>query len=146
MKTTSAIIVLVLLGRMAVTVPAAENLPEKSPPLIPRADGGFSVGVIDAMEVDRLPVVKSRTAPTYPIAMRRAGVTGRVVVQFTVDTDGSVRDVTAVESTRPEFETAALDAVSQWTFSPGIKNNRAVKTRLRVPIVFSLNPNPPARN
>lgn len=111
----------------------------------PRADPGFSIGVIDAMEVDRPPQVKVRAAPVYPFAMRRAGVTGRVVVEFTVDTDGSVRDVAAVESNRVEFEQAAIQAVSKWTFSPGIKNNREVKTRLRVPILFTLNPNPPAQ-
>lgn len=145
MKKNPSIAFLVLFATWAAEVPAAENPPAKPPPIVPRADSGFSIGVIDAIEVDRQPQVKTRVGPVYPFAMRRAGVTGRVVIEFTVETDGSVRDVIAVESTRPEFEAAAIDAVSKWTFSPGIKNNREVRTRLRVPLVFTLNPHPAER-
>ncbi|HEX5005040.1 MAG TPA: TonB family protein [Gemmatimonadales bacterium] len=49
----------------------------------------------------------------YPVALERAGVSGEVVVEFIVDTTGSVEAGSAriVSSSAPEFEKAALDAI-----------------------------------
>jgi TonB family protein len=40
------------------------------------------------------------------------------------------------------FESAAVQAVSQWTFQPGQVNGQSVNTHMRVPIVFSVAPAP----
>ena len=71
--------------------------------------------------------------------MRRAGITGEVVVEFIVDANGDVRNAFAVRSTQRDFEQAAVQAVSKWKFRPGKKGGRAVNTRMQVPIVFTLN-------
>ena len=62
-------------------------------------------------------------SPRYPAAAARAGVSGSVVVEFTVNTDGSVGDVRAVSSDGPrqygrEFEREAVAAVRRWRFQP----------------------------
>ena len=71
--------------------------------------------------------------------MRRAGISGEVVVDFIVDTNGEVRNAFAFHSSQREFEAAAVQAVSKWKFRPGRKNGHAVFTHMQVPIVFTLN-------
>lgn len=103
--------------------------------------GGLPGQVFDPSSLDRRPVARVQSPPQYPFEMRRDGITGQVVVDFIVDANGDVRNAYAVSSTRSEFETAAVRAVSQWKFTPGQKAGRAVNTHMQVPIVFSLGGN-----
>lgn len=89
-------------------------------------------------DTDRLPRPSSRVQPKYPAALKKAGVTGEVLVSFVVGSDGTVRDVKAIKSSRPEFEAAAVEAVAASTFEPGLKGNRPVNTRLEQAIKFTV--------
>lgn len=100
---------------------------------------GKGIEVFDIRNLDQQPIPKFRAKPQYPFEMRRAGINGEVVVEFIVDTNGNVRNAFAVRSTQRDFEQAAVQAVSKWTFRPGRKGGRAVNTRMQVPIVFTLN-------
>ncbi|MCF7688978.1 MAG: TonB family protein [Cephaloticoccus sp.] len=100
---------------------------------------GKGIEVFDISKLDQVPMPKFRARPQYPFEMRRAGITGEVVVEFIVDTNGDSRNAFAVRSTQREFEQAAVQAVSKWKFRPGRKGGRAVNTRMQVPIVFTLN-------
>ena len=65
----------------------------------------------------------SRPSPRYPQAAQRAGATGSVVVEFTVNPDGSVGAVRAVSSDGArqysrEFEREAVAAAKRWRFQP----------------------------
>lgn len=95
--------------------------------------------VFDIAMLDQQPNPRFQGAPTYPFEMRRAGISGEVLVEFIVDTTGDVQNAFAVRSTQREFESAAVQAVSKWKFKPGRKGGRDVPTRMQVPIVFSLN-------
>jgi len=101
------------------------NIPQGRP-------GGLGKGIeiFDPSKLDQV--------PQYPFEMRRAGITGEVLVEFIVDANGDVRNAFAVRSTQREFETAAVQAVSKWKFKPGRKGGRAVNTRMQQPISFSL--------
>ena len=88
--------------------------------------------------LDRPPTPTTQGAPAYPIEMRRAGITGTAVIAMTVDAQGNVTDPKVARATRPEFGTAALEAVKQWHFDPAQKNGSVVGTTLQVPIVFTL--------
>jgi protein TonB len=70
--------------------------------------------------------------------MIRQGLSGEVLVDFIVDTNGAVRNAVAVKSTNPMFEENALSAVAKWKFTPGRKNNHIVYTHMQVPIQFHL--------
>ena len=100
---------------------------------------GQGIEIFDISKLDQAPVPKFRARPQYPFEMRRAGITGEVVVEFIVDSNGDARNVFAVRSTQREFEQAAVQAVSKWKFRPGRKGGRNVNTRMQVPIVFTLN-------
>lgn len=61
----------------------------------------------------------STPAPAYPPEALRAGESGEVVVEFTVNPDGSVSNPRVVRATPPRtFDRAALNAVRRWRFQP----------------------------
>lgn len=95
--------------------------------------------IFDPSQLDQQPVPTYQIKPLYPFEMRRAGITGTVTVEFIVDKTGVVRDAFALPSTQREFEAEAVKAVMKWKFKPGKRGGSAVPTRMRVPIVFSLN-------
>ena len=101
------------------------------------ADYG-EVGVDWASNLDNTPRTRSQVGPTYPAAERNAGITGEVLVEFIVDESGRVLNPRVVRSSSAAFETSTLRAVSKWRFEPGIKNGRAVRFRMMVPVSFSL--------
>ena len=87
---------------------------------------------------DAAPVAVTRVRPQYPLELRKANITGEVVVEFIINKKGDVVSAHAVRSTNPGFEAAAIEAVQLWKFRPGLKNGRKVNTRMQVPIVFNL--------
>ncbi|HZZ18961.1 MAG TPA: TonB family protein [Opitutaceae bacterium] len=107
---------------------------------IPETRSGLGgVEVFDISKLDQQPVAKFQARPQFPFEMRRAGISGEVLVDFIVDTNGEVRNAFAAHSSQREFEAAAVQAVSKWKFRPGRKNGHAVFTHMQVPIVFTLN-------
>ena len=78
----------------------------------------------------------------YPLQARKEGVEGKVYVQFIVNQDGSVSDARAVLGIGAGCNAEAIRAVtSVGKFIPGQVNGKNVKTRMVVPIIFSLGTN-----
>lgn len=74
--------------------------------------------------------------PQYPFDMRRAGVTGTVRLNVLVDANGAVQSVSVLDSDGVSFTQPAIEAVRQWTFTPGRRNGVAVPMRVSLPIAF----------
>ncbi|MFC0185010.1 outer membrane transport energization protein TonB [Pseudarcicella hirudinis] len=75
----------------------------------------------------------------YPSAAQRANVSGRVYVQFVVNTDGSIQDVQVLKSVGfgcDEEAVRVIKTVPKWT--PGKQSGRPVRSRFTVPINFVL--------
>jgi RNA polymerase sigma factor (sigma-70 family) len=102
------------------------------------ATGPNSVNVFNLAQLDKIPVARYQARPVYPFELSRAGITGEATIGIIVDPEGNVREAYTVKTTRPEFGTAATEAVQKWKFQPGQKGGIPVNTRLQVPIVFSL--------
>lgn len=80
-------------------------------------------------------------APTYPRNAIRLGREGYVLIEFDVDTDGSVLDPYVLES-KPTgvFERSAIKAVRKWLFSPPSYKDVSVKVNdVRAKVIFALN-------
>lgn len=107
---------------------------EQSPAPAP-ADPGSGTAAAGA---DSTPIPTFQTRPQYPFELRAANVTGTVIVDFYVKTDGTVANAVAIRATDRRFGTAAVAAVSAWRFIPGRRTGRLVTTHMQVPIVFSL--------
>lgn len=84
-----------------------------------------------------LPKAISQPAPTYPPSLMRSGVDGVVMVAFTVDEEGRVRDPEVENSSFRPLNPYALKAVAAWKFSPGTRNGRPAAFRLRAPVEFT---------
>lgn len=97
--------------------------------------------VVDISQLAKKPEARSRVAPIYPIEMRKQGISGQVVVEFIVDTQGNVANAFVVSSTNKAFESSALASILQWKFYPGIKGHRAVNTRLRQNLSYGFETN-----
>ena len=80
-------------------------------------------------------------APTYPRNAIRLGREGYVMIEFDVDTDGSVLDPYVLESEPTGvFERSAIKAVRKWLFSPPSYKDVSVKVNdVRAKVTFALN-------
>jgi protein TonB len=75
----------------------------------------------------------------YPAQARRQGVSGRVMVQFVVERDGSLTDITVVRDLgmgTGEEAIRVLQNSPKW--SPGIQNGKPVRVRFTLPIALDL--------
>lgn len=77
--------------------------------------------------------------PKYPEAERHARREGVVKVKLVVRSDGVPSDVTVSQALAPDFDSAAVDAVKQWRFSPATKGGAPVSVQIAVEVDFSLN-------
>lgn len=74
----------------------------------------------------------------YPDIARKAGIEGRVYVQFVVDEQGNVNNPTVIRGIGGGCDEEALRAVRKAKFKPGMQRGRPVKVRYSLPIVFKL--------
>ena len=74
----------------------------------------------------------------YPEVPRRAGIEGRVIIQFVVDERGNVVDPVVARSPNDALSEAALAAVRKAKFRPGQQRGRPVKVRFSLPVTFRL--------
>ena len=74
----------------------------------------------------------------YPAEMKKKGINGEVMVQFTVAASGELRDIRAVSSTHKDFEAPAVrvfEGMPNW--SPGKQRGKPVKVNVVVPVKFN---------
>jgi periplasmic protein TonB len=97
-------------------------------PATPAAPKTASVGVVcpNSTEV--------RASIRYPREAQRDGITGSVVIEFSVSMDGSVKDLTVTKSADPILDRAAENAVRQFKCVA-----QGQDVRVQVPFAFNLN-------
>lgn len=96
------------------------------------------VAIFNIADLDQRPRPISQVKPRYPLEMKKAKVTGSVVLLFVLNENGRVEDSRIESSSRPEFEKPALDAVRKWRFKPGTREGKAVRSYVRQQILFNL--------
>ena len=97
--------------------------------------------VIDERLVDRAPRLSGRIVePRYPASLRDAGIEGRVVVQFVVDTLGRAEpgELQVVETPHPQFVESVRAVLARYRFTVGEAAGRKVRTRVQMPFEFTL--------
>ena len=75
----------------------------------------------------------------YPKECVDAGVAGRVVIGFTVGTDGKLADVKVLRGVHEKLDAEAvrvLEMSPEWT--PGVNNGELVPVSVTFPLVFRL--------
>jgi protein TonB len=81
----------------------------------------------------------SAKPPRYPIESRRKHEQGTVVLTVLVGMDGTVANVSIAKSSGfPRLDSAALEAVARWRWSPTTRNGQPVMVKGLVDIPFVL--------
>lgn len=156
-------------GFQVVTPP--DNIPTEIPPvnLNERFDpkdftgrgveGGIAAGVVGgtgpvingevylAAEVDQPPQITNQAQcmdffmSNFPPVMKSAGIAGRVVMQFVVNTDGHIDggNVKVVSSSHKAFEDPARKGITTaCTFKAGSSRGQPVRVLVQQPVSFTL--------
>ena len=72
------------------------------------------------------PIPLVRIAASYPKRALMRGDSGRVTLRFTIDVDGTTKDIEVVEATSPVFERPAVEALSKWRYALQRENGTLV--------------------
>ena len=86
----------------------------------------------------KAPALLHRVEPVYPDIAVLAKVTGVVILEATVGTDGAVTAVRVLQMSRGPLDKAAVDAVKQWQYSPLVLNGIPTSFVLTVTLNFAL--------
>ena len=103
--------------------------------------GGPTDGVIEERYVDRSPRLLGKPVqPTFPSMLRERGHSGRVLVQFVVDTLGraEMSGLQVVEASDPLFAESVRAVLARYRFTPGEAGGRKVRTLVALPFDFKL--------
>jgi TonB family protein len=87
---------------------------------------------------DVAPVPLVQVAPVYPENLLPLGVSGRVVVGFNVREDGTVVDPYIIQSVHPALDAAAVTAVLQWKFRPGLFAGKPTLVHMKQEFTFAV--------
>jgi periplasmic protein TonB len=108
------------------------------------AGGGASVADPNAIrlpdQVEKMATPRFVVRPTYPEQLRLAGIGGRVVVRFVVDTLGLVEHESVVvrEASHARFENAVRDVLPRMRFTPAQLDGRPVRMLVEMPFEFAI--------
>ncbi len=102
------------------------------PPDVPRAPAAVTQPRSDAAYLNN-------PRPAYPLAARRRGDQGTVLIRVLVTADGLAASV-GLEKTsgHSSLDEAALAAVKAWRFVPARQGTQAIESPYVVPVVFKL--------
>ncbi len=93
--------------------------------------------------VEQMPELKGGLASLqkqieYPEMARKAGIEGRVIIQFIVNEKGQVEDPRVIRGIGGGCDKEALRVVKQAEFEPGRQRGNPVRVQYSLPITFQL--------
>ena len=107
---------------------SAQEEPMTQPEIAPEFPGG-TVALLSLIQQN----IK------YPEEAKEQEIQGRVIVQFTIEKDGSVTDVKVVKSVHPLVDEQVVRAVSAMpAWKPGMHEGKPVRVSYSVPFRFRL--------
>jgi TonB family protein len=84
-----------------------------------------------------------QVSPLYPLIAKNAHISGTVVLDCIISTDGTVESLDYI-SGPPLLLKAAMDAVRQWRYKPVLVNGKPVRIISTVSVIFTLAGSPSA--
>jgi protein TonB len=106
--------------------------PARPPPAAATPEGPIRIG--GKIEV---PTKIKDVKPVYPAIAQAARVDGVVIIETTIGPTGTVLEATLLRSI-PLLDSAALEAVRQWEFTPTLLNGVPISVVMVVTVRFSL--------
>jgi TonB family protein len=99
-------------------------------PALPRLGMPVSQGVTGG-------ILLHKVQPAYPSEARRSHLEGVVALEAVITEQGQIEDLKVI-SGPPALAQAAVNAVSQWRYSPYMLNGKPVRKQTRVNITFKV--------
>ena len=131
--------------------PLVEITPEMIESMLDPRDGGAQLAtgwhasttsaiqeiadIIEYADLEKKPSVLVAVEPQYPYGYKNTQA--RVTVEFIIEADGSVKRAHVTQSTERAFNQSAIDAVLRSKWQPGEMNGKAVRSRVKLPVVFN---------
>jgi len=100
-----------------------------SSPAEPQLGAPLSQGISEA-------VLQLKVQPVYPQAALRQRLQGRVVLEATIEDDGTVAGVTVL-SGNAILAQAAIAAVQQWQYRSALLNGKPIRTQRQITVSFA---------
>lgn len=125
-----------LLGGVSMNIPEFEtnNIAGDASSLLEEIAGD---AIMSEDTVDVKPRVTTRPPLEYPAEAAKDGIKGYVIINLLIAKDGSVELAKVLESSPSNiFDTAALNAVRAWRFSPAMYKGKPVKMWAKQKIRF----------
>lgn len=103
-------------------------------------DGAGESDNTDWRGSDLLMRIVTSGRPRYPESLRQAGVDGRVVIRFVVDTMGRIdlSSVQVLQSTHDLFTRAVRDVLGNFRFKPAESKGSRVRAMAEMPFEFQI--------
>ncbi|NBB75071.1 MAG: TonB family protein [Bacteroidetes bacterium] len=119
-----------------------ESLQTSAPPPAPEEEEEEEEQEVFIVVEDRPELIGGmaalQQAVEYPEFAKKAGIEGRVFVQFVVDEQGNVTNPQVTRGVHKLLDQAALEAVREMKFKPGKQRGKAVKVQMSLPVTFRL--------
>ena len=79
----------------------------------------------------------------YPQEAQKAGIQGRVVIEFVISKDGSITDAEVVESVDPQLDAEGLRLIKNMPrWKPGMRKGQVIRVKQTLPIRFAFTKTP----
>lgn len=130
----------------AALLPSSKSTPDESKasetvtaqPVSGSETSEASESVVAEYQVNEMPLLLNEVKVPYPADARAQGIQGAVVVEMTVSSDGTVKNIQVVESPSPSLTQAAVNAIRGFRFKPARMGERPVAIRIRYSYRFVL--------
>ena len=136
------------------TVPPMGVIIVDKPAAVPDTTGKAAVPYA---QIERKPTFQGEDAGTfglwvaqninYPEEAKSDGIQGRVMVQFTIYEDGSIRDAKVLRGVHPSLDAEAIRVIlASPKWEPGYQDGKPVRVTFQFPAVFKLTGNETPKN
>ncbi|MDX1591999.1 MAG: TonB family protein [Balneolaceae bacterium] len=112
--------------------------PPPPPPTLSDADKEDYFVVVEEMPELIGGMAELHSKIQYPEMALRAGIEGRVYIQFIVNEEGNVEDAEVIRGIGGGADEEALRVVRNAKFTPGMQRGRPVRVKFSLPIAFTL--------
>jgi TonB family protein len=109
-------------------------------PVVTKKTGGKPSRLTVGGNVQAAKII-SKVPPVYPEKAKSAGVTGTVVLHAVIGIDGRPLSLRVMNAqVDPDLARSAVEAVSQWRYTPTLLNGEPIEVDTTIDIVYSLQP------
>jgi len=123
---------------LSATVDSITNLNPGNPALIPTPSAHKNLEKVAVSAGVAVGFLLKKQEPVYPQDAKDARVSGRVVLQAIIGTDGAVHNLRVISTPWPSLAASALWSVSQWEYKPYLLKGDPVEVETTINVIYTL--------